>query len=221
MSSKDHFEPSPTSDLDDNFCDYPLLATPRGKSSSRHGESNCFSPFLMPTPNQTSTPGMCTSWGGEDAKLLQETFSKGYTICSTSSRKSCATHTPRVCFKDQLPEIVDHNHDNDGVGYENKNTKEETPFTNSSTTTPGRRKSHVGLVTGSGRERTRANASAVDDGDNLLSTAFLATPRSPKMGSIQDIDQSLHHIDAYSMIKSPVHFGSPIMKQVARSPLRL
>jgi len=149
---------------------------------------------------------MCTSWGGEDAKLLQETFSKDYVISSTSSIRSGTGHTPRVYFKDQVSE-------NSG--------KEETPFLNTLATTPGRTKRHVGLVTGSGPGRTRGNSTLADDRDNLLSTAILATPKSPKIGSIQDTDQSLHHIDAYSMTKSPLNFGSPVMKAAAHSPLRL
>lgn len=216
-NSKDHFESCTTSDLGENFTDFPLLATPCAKSSSRH-DDNCFSPFMLPTPKQTSTPGMCTSWGGDDAKLLHETFSKGYAVCSTSSSKSVTGHHPRVCFKDHLSENADL-HDDDGLG--SKLAKDETPFTNMLTTTPGRTKSHIGLVTGSGPERTRGNSTGVDDRDNLLSTAILATPKSPKIGSIQDIDQSLHHIDAYSMTKSPMNFGSPIMKSGVRSPLRM
>lgn len=157
---------------------------------------------------------MCTSWSGDDAKLLEETLSKGYPV-SASSSKSGAGHTPRVYFKDQLSENLDF-HDEGS-----KLAKDETPFNNILTTTPGRTKGHIGLVTGSGRERTRANSTGVDEGDMLLSTAFLATPKSPKIGSIQDIDQSLHHIDAYSMTKSPLNFGSPIMKAAARSPMRL
>ena len=204
-------------DHSDNLAEYPLLGTPCAKVSSRQGENSCFSPFLIPTPQQTSTPGMCTNWGGEDAKLLQETFSKGYAVCSTSSSKSCTAHTPRVYFKDQITEKADHY----DTGTKNKHTNEGTPYTNELTTTPGRTKSHIGLVTGSGPERIRVNATIVDDRDNLLSTAILATPKSPKMGNIQEIDQSLHHIDAYSMIKSPLNFGSPIMKAAARSPLRL
>jgi len=202
-NSKDHFESCTASDLNDNFTDYPLLGTP-GAKSSRY-EDNCFSPFMLPTPKQTSTPGMCTTWGGDDAKLLHETFSKGYAV---SSSKSVTGHHPRVCFKDQL-------HDDDDLG--SKVAKEETPFINMLTTTPGRTKSHIGLVTGSGHGRTRGK----DERDNLLSTAILATPKSPKIGSIQEIDQSLHHIDAYSMTKSPMNFGSPIMKAGVRSPLRM
>ena len=205
QKSKDHFDP--TSDLDDNFNEYPLLGTP-GPKSSRHGD-NCFSPFLLPTPNKTSTPGLTTSWGGDDAKLLQETFAKGYPSCT----KSDSGHTPRVYFKDQLSDFHE-------AIQKSKHSKEETPFSNILTTTPGRAKSHIGLVTGSGRGRARGNSTGVDDRDCLLSTAILATPRSPKIGSIQDIDQSLHHIDAYSIAKSPLNFGSPIMKGAASSPMR-
>jgi hypothetical protein len=90
------------------------------------------------------------------------------------------------------------------------------------------------VVTGSGRERNRGNATLEERGklcfavresaclqislyapnvcppDNLLSTAILATPKSPKFGKGGDIDQSLHHIDA--CIKSPLDFGSPTMR---------
>jgi hypothetical protein len=222
-SPKDNFDACSTSGLSESFTEYPLLATPSARASPRNGDNNCFSPFFLPTPNkQISTPGMCINWGGDDAKLLQETFSKGYG--SASATKS------RVCFKDQLSESVG-----------SKLGKEETSFSNILTTTPGRTKSHVGgLVTGSGRERARGNSAMVDDRDNLLSTAFLSTPKSPKiLGSIQDmdqslhhmdaysmakspdIDQSLHHIDAYSMTKSPLNFGSPIMKAAGNSPLRM
>lgn len=92
--------------------------------------------------------------------------------------------------------------------------KHKTPFTNELATTPGRTKNKIGLVTGSGRERVvRCNATTMaDEKDNLLSTAILATPKSTKIGSIHDIDHSLHHIDVYSL-KSPLNFGSPIMKQ--------
>ena len=216
--SKEHFESCSTSDIGENFAEYPLLATPSATKTSRHGENNYFSPFLLPTPKQTSTPGLCTSWGGDDAKLLEETFAKGYTICSSSSNKSGLEQPSRVCFKDQLSEDNDLRNDGDLLC---KNEKEETPFRSVMTTTPGRTKSSIGLVTGSGPGRSRGNAAVVDDRDNLLSTAILATPRSPKIGSVQDIDQSLHHIDAYSMTKSPLNFGSPIMKAAARSPLRM
>mmetsp|Transcript_13154 Transcript_13154/g.30967 ORF Transcript_13154/g.30967 Transcript_13154/m.30967 type:complete len:790 (-) Transcript_13154:149-2518(-) len=216
--SKEYFEPSSTSDIGESFTGYPLLATPSATKTSREGEKNYFSPFLLPTPKQTNTPGLCTSWGGDDANLLEETFAKGYTICSTSSNKSDLEQPTRVCFKDQLSD------DNDSRNDDNlrcKDEKEETPFRSVSTMTPGRTKSSIGLVTGSGPGRARGNAIVVDDRDNLLSTAILATPRSPKIGIAQDIDQSLHHIDAYSMTKSPLNFGSPIMKAATRSPLRM
>lgn len=193
QKEKDNFEP----DIE-NFNEYPVLGTP----GTKRGDS-CFSPFLLPTPSKTSTPGMCTTWGGDDAKLLQETFSKD---------------TPRVCFKDQLAENLVF----PVSGQKDKHSKDETPFTNILTTTPGRSKSHIGLVTGSGRGRSRGNSAADDGRDCLLSTAILATPRSPKIGGMLDIDQSLHHIDAYSMAKSPMNFGSPIMKAPApNSPMRL
>lgn len=211
-SPKGHFDICPSSDNGYNLNEYPLLGTPCAKLSPRMGESNCFSPFLLPTPKQTSTLGMCTTWGGDDAKMLQETFSRGY----VSSTKSSSGQTPRVFFKEQLSEeacLLD-------SSSKNIASDEETPFRNDLTTTPGRTKNHIGLVTGSGHGRVRTNTTHADDDDNLLSTAFLATPKSSKIGGIQDIDQSLHHIDAYS-IKSPLHFGSPIMKASARSPMRL
>mmetsp|Transcript_13602 Transcript_13602/g.27405 ORF Transcript_13602/g.27405 Transcript_13602/m.27405 type:complete len:769 (+) Transcript_13602:87-2393(+) len=207
-SKEENFELCDSSDLSYSLTEYPLLGSPCAKAS----KNNCFSPFLVPTPKQTSTPGMCTSWGGDDAKLLHDTFSKGY----VSSTKSSTTHTSRVFFKDELteqPNLFE-------AGTKVKHENEETYFESDLTTTPGRTKSRVGVVTGSRRERIRGNATMVDDRDNLLSTAILATPKSPKVGSIQDIDQSLHHIDAYSVIKSPLHFGSPIMKAAARSPMR-
>jgi hypothetical protein len=69
-------------------------------------------------------------------------------------------------------------------------------------------------VTVSGHDRLRG-IQLDDERDNLLSTAFLDTPKSAKSGSMQDMDQSLHHIDA--CIKSPLNFGSPNLKG---SPLR-
>ena len=213
QKDRDHYDPCASLDLDENFNEYPLLGTPGTKASSRHGDNNYFSPFLLPTPSKASTPGMCTSWGGDDAKLLQETFSKGYTSCT----KSVTGPTSRVCFKDQLSDNVDF-HGSDPKG---KHFKDETPFSNMLTTTPGRKKGHIGLVTGSGRGRTRGNSTVDDQRDCLLSTAILATPGTPKIGIVQDIDQSLHHIDAYSMTKSPLNFGSPIMKAAVSSPMRL
>ncbi|VEU42547.1 unnamed protein product [Pseudo-nitzschia multistriata] len=205
--SKDNFELGESSDLGYTLDEYALLGSPCAKGS----KSNCFSPFLIPTPNKSSTPGMCTSWGGDDAKLLHDTFSKGY----VSSSKSSSANTPRVFFKDDLTEqsiLLD-------SGTKVKHTNEETPFQSDFTMTPGRPKSRIGVVTGSGRERIRG--AMVDERDNLLSTAILATPKSPKSGNVQEIDHSLHHIDAYSVIKSPLHFGSPIVKAAARSPMRL
>jgi len=208
-SSNEKFDSCESTELVYNMNEYPLLGSP----CARFSKNDCFSPFLMPTPKQTSTPGMCTTWGGDDAKLLHDTFSKGY----ISSSKATTGHTPRVFFKDGLNEetsLLDSN-------TKARDANEETPFRRDLTTTPGRTKSRVGVVTGSGRDRSRGNSAISDDRDNLLSTAILATPGSPKSGSIQDIDQSLHHIDAYSVIKSPLHFGSPIMKTAAQSPMRL
>ena len=124
-SSNEHFEPCTKSDISEDFTEYPLLTTPSNTKASRHGENNYFSPFLLPTPKQTSTPGMCTSWGGDDAKLLEETFAKGYTICSTSSNKSGSEQQPRVYFKDQLS---GDNDPHEGGDLLCKTEKEETPF---------------------------------------------------------------------------------------------
>jgi hypothetical protein len=71
-------------------------------------------------------------------------------------------------------------------------------------TTPSRK--GAGIVTGSGRERSRSNAT-FEERDSLLSTAIFNTPKSPAFSSGHDVDQSLHHIDA--CIKSPLDFGSP------------
>jgi hypothetical protein len=112
----------------------------------------------------------------------------------------------RVFFKDQLTEHMQFR--NSALN------AEELPYAiGGSTLTPGRPKSS-GRVTGSRPDRIRGNA-MMEEGDHLLSTAILDTPKSPKVGNIQDLDQSLHHIDA--CIKSPLSFGSPTMKA---SPLR-
>mmetsp|Transcript_34456 Transcript_34456/g.39210 ORF Transcript_34456/g.39210 Transcript_34456/m.39210 type:complete len:763 (-) Transcript_34456:193-2481(-) len=183
--------------------------------TSRPGENSCYSPFLYPTPQQQiNTPGICTNWGGEDAKLLHETFSQGYAVCSDSSSKSNINNTPRVFFKDQVTDNA--YFQNDKIS-RSTHVKGESLFTNELSTTPCRTRKKVGLVTGSGRERVRGNTTMIDEGDNLLSTAILATPKSPKIGSVQDIDHSLHHIDVYSL-KSPLNFGSPVME--GSSPLR-
>lgn len=71
-------------------------------------------------------------------------------------------------------------------------------------TTPSRK--GAGLVTGSGRERSRSNA-IFEERDSLLSTAIFNTPKSPVFSSGHDVDQSLHHIDA--CIKLPLDYGSP------------
>lgn len=205
----------------------PLIATPKPRRSYRDNV-NC-SPFFHPTPQQPFTPGFSSNWGGEDAKMLRDAFSKGYSginpsvtpgfMTSNATRNThAASHyanTPRfdadtaasrVFFKDQLAEPMDYR---SSILH-----TEETPFASSgSTMTPGRSKAS-GLVTCSGPDRIRVNA-MMEDGDHLLSTAILDTPKSPKVGNIQDLDQSLHHIDA--CIKSPLHFGSPTMKG---SPLR-
>eukprot|EP00980_Cylindrotheca_fusiformis_P019074 scaffold6433_cov125-Cylindrotheca_fusiformis.AAC.16 len=201
------------------------VATPSEQRLRPRMSSSAMSP-LLPTPlahqvDSTLTPNMYSgtdwgtpSWGGEDAKLLQEVLaSKGsYSSAVTpgimqsmSSRSSIVKiHTPRVGFKDQLTETI--------------NFKEqsgpclpvsvqwgllETPFA-STATTPSYKT--TGVVTGSGRERSKINAS-LEDREHLLSTAILNTPRSPQFGCGVEVDQSLHHIDA--CIKSPLDFGSP------------
>jgi hypothetical protein len=166
---------------------------------------------------------MNAHWEGEEAGLLHDPFCKNSfegvnppvtpaflakesgmipdaPPSTTTKFISNNVNTPRVFFKDQLTETFD---------FQNAD-KALTPFTTRLATTPARLKA----VTGSGPERLRGNGSD-DERDILLSTAFLDTPKSPKMGNIQDIDQSLHHIDA--CIKSPLNFGSPTMKG---SPLR-
>ncbi len=215
-----------TSEASEPFAD-PLIATPKPRRTPREDLND--SPFYHPTPQQQLTPGFSSNWGGEDAKLLRDTFSKGYSginvsvtpgfMTSSSTRNAnSSSHyanlprfevdapTSRVFFKDQLPEHMDFR-----SSFLNS---EETPYAiDDSTMTPGRPKSS-GLVTGSGPDRIRANA-MMEDGDHLLSTAILDTPKSPKVANALDLDQSLHHIDA--CIKSPLNFGSPTMKA---SPLR-
>jgi hypothetical protein len=174
---------------------------------------------MFPTPHAggINTPGVSTSWEGDDENLLQDAFSKqpvtpGFLSSSANDPPPSTTskylsghnaNTPRVFFKDQLTETFDFQNGS-------RDVSNETPFTNMLSMTPCRSKA----VTGSGPHRIRGNAMA-EERDNLLSTAILDTPRSPKVGNIQDIDQSLHHIDA--CIKSPLNFGSPNMKE---SPMR-
>eukprot|EP00934_Nitzschia_sp_Nitz4_P007662 Nitzschia sp. Nitz4//scaffold2_size372955//117253//119511//NITZ4_000394-RA/size372955-processed-gene-0.490-mRNA-1//-1//CDS//3329546689//7652//frame0 len=184
----------------------PLVSTPCGKSSRY---SRGLSP-LRPTPvhrgnnDITATPSFAAmgkewgtpSWGGDDAKFLHECLSakSSYAVTPAASRNSRSAMdsfdislsvtklaTPRVFFKDTpLP---------------------ETP-SSITKTTPLRNK--AGLVTGSGRGRGRSSTD-MEERDMLLSTAILATPKSPKS---RKRDQSLHHIDA--CIKSPLDFGSPM-----------
>mmetsp|Transcript_15701 Transcript_15701/g.24569 ORF Transcript_15701/g.24569 Transcript_15701/m.24569 type:complete len:697 (-) Transcript_15701:12-2102(-) len=207
-----------------------LLATPASKSAAISTVSS-LSP-LLPTPlvhrsdnsSILSTPNMYNgsewgtpSWGGEDAKMLQEFLaskppasaikSSAVTpgiIRNSSSRGHDAPpsslgklHTPRVFFKDQLTETINYRYHIDSP------TLAQTPLTRAIAGTPLH---STGVVTGSGRERSR---SAQEDRDNLLSTAIMETPKSAQYGK-RDIDQSLHHIDA--CIKSPLDFGSPTMK---------
>jgi hypothetical protein len=205
-----------------------LIATPKPRRNPR-GDAND-SPFYHPTPQHPLTPGFSSTWGGEDAKLLQDTFSKGYGginvsvtpgFMTSNSTKNAQTSlhysntprfdadavTTRVFFKDQLT-------DNDMDFRSTFLNAEFTPYgMDSSTMTPGRPKSSS-LVTGSGPGRIRGNA-MMEDGEHLLSTAIFDTPKSPKNANLLDLDQSLHHIDA--CIKSPLTFGSPAMKS---SPLR-
>jgi hypothetical protein len=198
-----------------------LMTTP-AKTSKGGG---CYSPFMYPTPqaNKSDTPGMGSNWGSDETTLLRDTFSKnafggsnppvtpGFMGTSSGSLPEAPpstttkfinsnVNTPRVFFKDDLTETYDFRN----------STKAATPFTSSLVLTPARSKA----VTGSGPDRIRVNA-LDEERDNLLSTAFLDTPKSPKIGNIQDMDQSLHHIDA--CIKSPLNFGSPNIKG---SPMR-
>lgn len=204
----------------------PMIATPNPRRNPREDTSD--SPFYHPTPQHPLTPGFSSNWGGEDAKLLRDAFSKGYGginvsvtpgfMTSNSTKNAHASlhylNTPRfeadfaasrVFFKDQI----------DHMDFRNSFLNaEDTPYAvDDSTMTPGRPKSS-GLVTGSGPDRIRANV-MMEDGNHLLSTAILDTPKSPKVANLLDLDQSLHHIDA--CIKSPLNFGSPTMKS---SPLR-
>lgn len=190
-----------------------LIATPSRKSK----DGTCLSPFAFPTGTPQPMTSTFSSWSGDEDTFSNSVF--GGLNTSVSSGLSCragelsdaplfsttkfisgTANTPRVFFKDQLTETFDFH-----------NTAEaSTPFANSLALTPARSKA----VTGSGPNRLRVSAME-EDRENLLSTAFLDTPKSPKMGNIHDIDQSLHHIDA--CIKSPLNFGSPNMKG---SPLR-
>ncbi|KAL3917321.1 MAG: hypothetical protein SGILL_004768, partial [Bacillariaceae sp.] len=193
-----------------------LMATPGRKTK----DGSCFSPFLFPTPQaaHSTTPGIGPNWG--DDSLLNEQLSKSF--CGTNPPGTPAifgnaantspdappstttkfiasnvhTHTPKVFFKENI---------SDSFGF----TKASTPFATGLSSTPARSKA----VTGSGPHRARGVPMDYQR-DDLLSTAFLHTPKGLKTNT-EDNDQSLHHIDA--CIKSPLHFGSPSMKG---SPLR-
>jgi hypothetical protein len=125
------------------------------------------------------------------------------------------------------------------VSFQSKNstvTQSKDIATPSDGAVPGTMSQNTaGMVTGSGRERSRVNANIEERGkhffcardnsihplgfsvlthalsslclDHLLSTAILSTPKSPVFGNGSDSDQSLHHIHA--CIKSPTAFGSP------------
>jgi hypothetical protein len=198
-----------------------LISTPGRKIK----DGSCFSPYMYPTPQapSTHTPLLNGHWGGEDASLLHDPFSRstfggvnppatpGFLTISSGMHSDAPPstttkfingnlNTPRVFFKDQLTETFD---------FQNSETT-STPFTSRMVTTPKRMKA----VTVSGHDRLRG-IPLDEERENLLSTAFLDTPKSAKSGSIQDMDQSLHHIDA--CIKSPLNFGSPNLKG---SPLR-
>ncbi|CAJ1946129.1 unnamed protein product [Cylindrotheca closterium] len=202
-----------------------VVATPKGRETRmRSNSTNSMSP-LLPTPlthrvDNVLTPSLFTgqdwgtpSWGGEDAKMLQEVlaargpFSSAVTpgIKQNSSLRSgsgtCSSsvkmQTPRVFFKDQLIETINFKDQNEPL-------LPETPFTQACAT-PSKLTS--GVVTGSAHTRNKMN-SQLEDRENLLSTAILNTPKSPRFGCNGEIDQSLHHIDA--CIKSPIDFGSPM-----------
>lgn len=188
----------------------PFQRTPMQRSSDDVSTPGCY---------YNSTEWGSPSWGGEDAKLLQEVLSTKVSIDKHSSavtpgilRKSrsrsseappsslAKLNTPRVFFKDQLSDPYH-------FKPQSELSLHETPF---STLKGSPSKKAAGVVTGSGRERERTRGNGnFEERDILLSTAILSTPKSPKYGK-SDIDQSLHHIDA--CIKSPLDFGSPTMK---------
>jgi hypothetical protein len=207
--------------MNDQFGTSALMYTPGRKTK----DGSCFSPFMYPTPQaaRTHTPLLKGHWGGEEASLLHDSFSRsafgvanqlatpGFSTfrsgvppdappSTTTKFTNGNVNTPRVFFKDQLTETFD---------FQNS-VSASTPFTSRLVTTPKRLKA----VTVSGHNRLRG-APLDEERDNLLSTAFLDTPKSIKSASMQDMDQSLHHIDA--CIKSPLNFGSPNLKG---SPLR-
>jgi hypothetical protein len=198
-----------------------LMYTPGRKTKN----GSCFSPFMYPTPQaaRTHTPLLKGHWDGDEASLLHDSFSRsafgaanqlstpGFSTyrsgvppdappSTTTKFANGNVNTPRVFFKDQLTETFD---------FQNS-VSASTPFTSRLVTTPKRLKA----VTVSGHNRLRG-VPLDEERDNLLSTAFLDTPKSIKSASMQDMDQSLHHIDA--CIKSPLNFGSPNLKG---SPLR-
>lgn len=253
------------------------VETPGPKKSER--DDHHLSP-LAPTPLQrvndvVFTPNLfygaadwgTPSWGGDDARILQDVLSssrasgtrsmaitpritrpRGHHFSESESGSLSRMTTPRVFFKDQLTEScnLDTNHSHIAVcsfecfpkccSFINLlltvlvNHVQGTPIIGKNTT-PSKRAS--GVVTGSGPERCRISVAPLEERgkfhrsrlshdvvsiflrfsilaiDILLSTAILATPKSPKYGK-NEMDQSLHHIEA--CIKSPLDFGSPTMK---------
>jgi hypothetical protein len=199
-----------------------LVATPCGRRV--RPSSSALSP-LLPTPlthreDSALTPNLYNgtdwgtpSWGGEDAKLLQEVLaSKGpYSSAITpgimrnsSSRAIDAPpstmvkiHTPRVFFKDQLTETINFKDQAEsplpvsawwklvmGCYLPKKcplililrSPFQETPFTRAATT-PSHKT--AGVVTGSGRERSKLNASLEDRGKHYIAThSFYNTKRT-------------------------------------------
>ena len=198
----------------------PAAQTPLPPTPLSHQREKFLTPAGFYNSNDWGTP----SWGHDDAKALQDALSNISShqtgsnalqtlaitpgILRSTNKKSIAginsatrTGSPKVNFKEKLTESfqdspVDH--------------FPETPLdTSSLLNTPSLRNRTV--VTGSARQRPKgtSNTTSIDERENLLSTAILATPKtkSPKFGMAIDIDQSLHHIDA--CIKSPMDFGSP------------
>lgn len=147
----------------------------------------------------------------------------------TTGECNKAGSTPRVAFKDDLTETYDfklpgqaslavspYRLISSGLYFKRELLTNLSFYIIQSQTTPisAAKKSPSsrgvsGVVTGSGPARNRLSSTPLQDRDNLLSTAILATPKSPKY-SKSDMDQSLHHIDA--CIKTPLDFGSPTMK---------
>lgn len=162
----------------------PSESTQTPRHSAKYSSTR-MSP-LHPTPLQrssedVSTPGYyygaadwgTPSWGGEDAKLLQEVLSaKGPSdkhssavtpgILRTARGRPIEAlpaslsklNTPRVFFKDQLPDSYQYKPQTDLL-------LPETPF---STLKGSPSKKAVGVVTGSGRERVRGNGNFEERG---------------------------------------------------------